>query len=170
VLDVAARAADAVVRRLIREGEFLGLLPAGEMQRVVAAHPRHPGAGRVRRVDPATSEEALSQTPLEDVLEGLITVLPLPPPERQVVLQGISGKTYRVDFGWPALRLAAEADSRSAHERASSLTSDRFRDNDLSAIGWLTMRFTAAQLDVGRADSGRQLVAAAANRGWLRAS
>lgn len=166
VLDVAARADDRVVFRMIREGEYLGLLPAGEMSQVVAAHPWHPGSPRVRRVDPSTSPEALTQTPLEDELAALIDTLPLPAPQLQVSLTGVSGAGYRIDFGWPAYRLAAEADSRSAHERASSLVTDRFRDNDLGAAGWLVMRFTAEQMRRGRADAGRQLVAAAATRGW----
>lgn len=168
VLDIAATADDRVIHGLIREGEYLGLLPAGAMPQVVAAHPSHPGAPRVRRADPATPVAALGQTPLEDELEALIRTLPLPAPDPQVALSGISGARYRVDFGWSAFRLAAEADSRSAHERASSLVTDRFRDNDLAAVGWLVLRFTAEQMRDGRAGAGRQLVAAAANRGWLQ--
>lgn len=164
VLDVAARASDAVVGRLIREGEFLGLLRAGEMLRTLKAHPGHPGAARLRRVDPATVEAALGQTPLEDRLERLIRALPVPVPEPQETIRGISGTTYHVDFGWPDVRLAAEADGRSAHERASSLESDRFRDNDLAAVGWLVLRFTRTQLLLGAADAGRQIVATSADR------
>ncbi|WP_026910776.1 type IV toxin-antitoxin system AbiEi family antitoxin domain-containing protein [Patulibacter minatonensis] len=165
VLDVAARAGDDTVRRLIREGEVQGLLPAGEMLRVVAAHPNHPGAGRVRRVDPGTPADALGQTTLEDELDALIRELPMPAPERQLTVRGASGAWYHLDFGWGTARLAAEADGRSVHERASALESDRFRDNDLAAVGWLTMRFTDRQLRRGRADAGRQLVAAMADRG-----
>jgi hypothetical protein len=166
VLDVAARADDDAVRRLIREGEYLRLLPVGAMLRIVASHPRHPGAPRVRRVDPATSAAGLEQTPLEDELQALLLTLPLPAPVGQVVLRGVSGKSYRIDFGWWAFRLAAEADGRSAHERLSSVDSDRFRDNDLAAAGWQTLRFTRAQIVGGREETSRQVIATALNRGW----
>ncbi len=165
VLDIAARATDATVHRLIREGEYLGLLPAGEMLRIVERHPRHPGTGRVRRVDPSTEPGALGQTDLEDELERLIRSLPLTAPERQVEVCGASGASYRLDFGWSTIRLAAEADGRAAHERMSALDGDRFRDNDLAAVGWLTMRFTRSQLLRQRDASARHLVATAAGRG-----
>jgi very-short-patch-repair endonuclease len=58
----------------------------------------------------------------------------------------------------------------SAHERASSLDADRFRDNDLAGVGWQTMRFTRLQLTRDRAHSARQLLATAATRGWTPAT
>ncbi|MDO9410059.1 hypothetical protein [Patulibacter sp.] len=167
VLDVATDAGDRVVERLIREGEFLGLLREGAMLRAVTAHPRHPGAARVRRVDPGTVEAALRQTPLEDELDALVRTLPLPPAERQLEVRGLSGTLYRLDLGWSGFGLGAEADGRSAHERASSLESDRFRDNDLAGVGWAVLRFTRRQLIGRRTDSGRQLLATAVARGWL---
>lgn len=166
ILDIAGRADDDAVRRLIREGEYLRLLPVGAMLEIVGSHPRHPGAPRVRRVDPATSVADLGQTPLEDELRALLVTLPLPPPDGQVALRGASGRSYRVDFGWSTFRLAAEADGRSAHQRLSSVDSDRFRDNDLAAIGWQTLRFTRTQIVLGRAEASRQVIATAMSRGW----
>jgi hypothetical protein len=165
VLDIAARAADHEVLRLIREGEYLGLLPAGAMLDAVASHPRHPGAPRVRRVDPATATAALQQTPLEDDLAALIATLPVPTPRSQLSVRGASGAGYRLDFGWPDARVAAEADGRSAHERSASLESDRFRDNDLAAVGWQTLRFTRLQIVRGRFDTAKQIVSTVVRRG-----
>lgn len=166
VLDIAGRADDEAVRRLIREGEYLRLLPAGAMLGIADAHPRHPGAACVRRANPSTAVADLGQTPLEDELQALLLTLPLPPPDGQVALRGASGRPYRVDFGWRAFRLAAEADGRSAHERLSSVDSDRFRDNDLAAIGWQTLRFTRARIVADRAETSRQVIATAMRRGW----
>ncbi|WP_026911648.1 type IV toxin-antitoxin system AbiEi family antitoxin domain-containing protein [Patulibacter minatonensis] len=166
VLDIAARASDDTVRRMIREGEFQGLLPVGAVPAVVRAHPHHPGVTRLRRVDPQTAESALLQTPLEDELDLLLRSLPMPPADRQIRVVGASGAAYRLDFGWHPFALAAEADSRSAHERASALESDRFRDNDLAAKGWLTMRFVRRQIVERRDVSARQLMATALRRGW----
>ncbi|WP_026909888.1 DUF559 domain-containing protein [Patulibacter minatonensis] len=166
VLDMAAVRSDDQVLRMIREGEYLGLLPAGAMAACVAGRPLHPGAGRVRRVDPFTVESALGQTPLEDDLEAVIATLPLPDPARQYWVPGASGRRYRIDFVWPDLRIAVEADGRSAHERAAAFAEDRRRDADLGAAGWLPMRFTRTQVLTDPIRVGRDLVGAAIHRGW----
>lgn len=166
VLDIAPAADDQVVRRLIREAEQCGRLAAGEMRRAVDDQPRHPGAARVRRVDPETRAAALGQTPIEDELEAFVGGLPLPRPTAQFWQAGASGARYRFDFAWPRFRVAAEADGRSVHERSCALEDDRFRDNDVAAVGWVTLRFTRAQLGPGADESRRQLLSTAAARGW----
>jgi very-short-patch-repair endonuclease len=167
ILDVACQASDDVVRRLIREAEFVGALRAGALAAAVEGRSGHPGVGRIRRVDPHTVEAALRQTPLEDELEALIRTTPLPAPERQLRLAGVLGGHFRADFAWPQFRLIAEADGRDAHARASALETDRRRDADLAATGWTTMRFTRTQVVVTPDDVRRQLTAAASCRGWL---
>jgi very-short-patch-repair endonuclease len=166
VLDMAVEGSDDEVFRLIREGEYRRLLPTGAMSVAIAGRPTHPGAGRVRRVDPFTVESALEQTPLEDELEALIETLPLPAPARQFRVRGSSRTPYRIDFVWEALRLAVEADGRAAHERVAAFAADRSRDADLSAVGWLTMRFTRAQVLTDPKRVGRDLIGAAIHRGW----
>lgn len=147
VLDIAAFATDDVVRRLIREGEFHGSLGVGAIRDAVADRTGHRGLGRVRRVDPATSEAALTQTPLEDDLDPLLVALGVPGLTRQHWVAGLSGKRYRLDFAYPSVRLAVEADGRSAHERSLAFESDRTREADLGAVGWQTLRFTKIQVD-----------------------
>jgi very-short-patch-repair endonuclease len=164
VLDIAGRADDRTTYGLIREGEFRRLLHAGAMLDLVRANPCHPGSARVRRVDPMTVEAGLRQTPLEDELEALISSLPLPAFDRQIALVGASGASYSVDFGWRSMRLAVESDSRSAHERSTSFESDRFRDNDLAATGWVTLRFTRIQIEQRGQDVTRQIMATASGR------
>jgi hypothetical protein len=142
VLDAAASTTDADVRRMIREGEFHGVLGAGEIRDAVAGRTGHRGLARVRRVDPATAEAALGQTPLEDELDPLLVALAIPGLERQYWLAGLSGKRYRPDFAYPAVRLAIEADGRSAHQRSLGFEVDRAREADLGAVGWQVLRFT----------------------------
>lgn len=73
--------------------------------------------------------------------------LPLAFPETQLVVVGRSGQAYHADFAWLDLRLIIETDGRSSHDRTTSFQSDRDRDADLAATGWLTLRFTSLQLD-----------------------
>jgi very-short-patch-repair endonuclease len=167
VLDLAGTENDDVVRRLIREGEFQGLLPVGAMTAAATDRGGHPGVGRVRRVDPATHEAALPQTPLEDALAALIRRLPLPSPTAQLPIITAAGTRYRADFAWPQWRLIAEADGRAAHARASRLDEDHARDADLSADGWLTMRFTRVQVFEDAQTAGDRIVRTAFSRGWV---
>ncbi|MSW50977.1 MAG: DUF559 domain-containing protein [Actinobacteria bacterium] len=146
VIDVAARADDDLVRRMIREGEFQGALRDGAVRDAVAGRSGHRGLARVRRTDPATVEGALRQTPLEDELDRLLIRAAVPGLVRQFQVTGASGSVYRTDFACPAIRLAIEADGRSAHRRASAFETDRTREADLGAVGWQTIRFTRIQV------------------------
>lgn len=167
VLDIAGGASDQAARRVIREAEFTGALRPGRLSAAVEGRGGHPGVGRIRRVDPHTVEAALRQTPLEDELEALIRTTSLPEPERQLGVAGVFGGMFRADFAWPRFRLIAEADGRDAHARASGMESDRRRDADLAATGWMTMRFTRTQVLGTPDDVRRQLTAAASCRGWV---
>lgn len=146
VLDIAAFAPDDAVERLIREGEFQGSLGAGAIRDAIAGRTGHHGLSRVRRVDPATAEAALSQTPLEDDLDPLLVALGIPGLMRQHWVTGLTGKRYRTDFAYPSVRLVIEADGRSAHERSLAFESDRAREADVGATGWQTLRFTRLQV------------------------
>jgi len=145
-LDIAAGWGDDPVRRMIREGEFQGVLQSGAIKDAIAGRTGHPGLARLRRVDPATVEAALRQTPLEDELDPLLVSLRLPDLVRQFWVPGVSGTRYRGDFAFPEVRLLIEADGRTAHERASSFETDRAREADLGAAGWQTLRFTRIQV------------------------
>lgn len=146
VLDLGAVATDQELLATIREGEFQGVLRAGAIREDVATRRGHRGLARVRRVDPATAEDALGQTPLEDVLGPLLDGLGIPGLTRQLWLTGRSGARFRADFAYPAARLMVEGDGRTAHERATAFESDRARDADLGATGWQTLRFTRTQV------------------------
>lgn len=147
ILDSALGASVGQVRRLIREAEYRELLEIGAMADVVRRNPFHPASPIVRRADPDTAESRRLQTPIEDRMAAIIDGLPIGLPTPQAPVTGQSGRTYRADFAWGDLRLIVEADGRSSHDRSTSFQSDRDRDADLAAAGWLTLRFTSLQLD-----------------------
>jgi very-short-patch-repair endonuclease len=145
-LDLGRTVPDAELRRIIREGEFQGALPVGAIRELVATRTGHRGLARLRRVDPETKEAGLGQTPLEDELESLLVAIRLPGLARQHWVRGHGGTPYRTDFAVPSVRLAIEADGRTAHVRAAAFEDDRAREADLGAVGWMTLRFTRTQV------------------------
>jgi Protein of unknown function (DUF559) len=147
ILDAGLGASVAQVQRLIREAEYRQLLEVGAIADVVRRNPFHPANRLVRVADPHTAEARLIQTPIEDRMAAIVDRLPIGRPETQFALTGRSGRPYRADFAWPDLQLIVETDGRSAHDRSSSFQSDRDRDADLAAVGWLTLRFTSLQRD-----------------------
>lgn len=165
ILDIAPQSPQHVLRRVIREAEFLGLLPAGAMQAALQDRRGRSGVRAIRRADPSSRASDLHQTPIEDDLARLVARLPVPSPTTQFELGGQNGR-YRADFAWPAFRLLVEADGRAAHARPSSFEADRARDADLAATGWLTLRFTAAQIRDAPGDVGDRIVRTAMLRGW----
>jgi very-short-patch-repair endonuclease len=49
---------------------------------------------------------------------------------------------YKVDVGFPAERLAIEADGWAFHSDSDAFQVDRKRQNDISLLGWQVLRFT----------------------------
>lgn len=164
ILDCAVGASVQQIRKLIREAEYQRLIGTGDLAATVGRRPSHPGSPIVRMADPQTAESCLAQTPLEDEMTALLAELPLPPPLPQHAVVGASGRQYRADFAWDGLRLIVETDGRAAHDRSSSFDSDRERDADLAAAGWLTLRVTRLQLRDGPR-VGQAIVATARSRG-----
>lgn len=147
ILDSALGASVRQVQRLIREAEYRELLGFGALEAVVRRNPFHPASPTVRKADPQTAESRLRHTPIEDRMAQVVAGLTIEQPQSQLAVVGRSGRTYRADFAWPTSRLIVEADGRSSHDRSTSFQSDRDRDADLAATGWLTLRFTSLQLD-----------------------
>lgn len=63
------------------------------------------------------------------------------------VAVGIDGpagrlRTARIDFAWPACRLAVEVDGRAFHSGDEAFENDRDRRNDLEAAGWMVLNVT----------------------------
>jgi very-short-patch-repair endonuclease len=55
---------------------------------------------------------------------------------------------FRVDFAYPARRIAIELDDDSTHGTASALRSDLRRQNRIVLRGWLILRFTRADVEL----------------------
>jgi very-short-patch-repair endonuclease len=73
----------------------------------------------------------------------------LPPPVPQFRVRLPNGRIARVDFAYPDVLLAIEADSYRYHSSLSAWSRDRVRHNELVALGWrvLPVTFTDLQAD-----------------------
>jgi very-short-patch-repair endonuclease len=113
--------------------------------------------GQRPRGAPATESDA------ETLFLQLVRAVGLPEPARQywVVLRG---RRYRLDYAWPALRLAVEIDGAAVHG-PDELPRDLRRQNQIILDGWMILRFTWGMLTRARRDVEADLWAAWGLRG-----
>lgn len=101
------------------------------------------GAGVLREV---LDRRALGAERAESLLESRMARLlrrgGLPPAASQHVVRGGGRFVARVDFAYPAVRLALEVDGFAAHSSPRALQSDLDRQNSLVELGWTVLRFT----------------------------
>jgi very-short-patch-repair endonuclease len=79
----------------------------------------------------------------EDRLFNWIVEEGLPTPDRQVWVI-INEKSYRIDMGYVALKIAIEFDGYEWHHLRSKFDSDRERITALQLAGWLVLSFTSS--------------------------
>jgi hypothetical protein len=87
-----------------------------------------------------------AESPQESRLRLRLTLAGSPPPESQYEVRDAAGAFVgRVDFAWPARRIALEYDG-AWHGGAEQLRHDRRRLNRLQGAGWLVLHVTADRL------------------------
>jgi very-short-patch-repair endonuclease len=140
LLDLGSVVDAGVVERSVECALRRRLVDLGLLCRV-AASARSPGAACLRHV---LDQRPVGAPPTESDPETLFVQIArtvgLPDPRRQFVVI-LRGRKYRLDFAWPALRLAVEIDSISAHG-PDRLGADLYRQNQIQLDGWLIVRFT----------------------------
>lgn len=78
----------------------------------------------------------------------------LPQPERQVRFHPT--REWRLDFGWPELRLAVEIEGlvpggKGRHQTIGGMTGDLVKYNEALCLGWRVLRVSQAQVRSGQA-------------------
>jgi very-short-patch-repair endonuclease len=112
--------------------------------RALAASGRGPGTARARTVLDLADER--SESPQETRLRLLLRRSGLPMPVTQHVVRDEKGRhVARVDFAWPAQKVAVEYDG-AWHAEPGQFAKDRARLNRLQAAGWRVVFVTAADL------------------------
>jgi hypothetical protein len=103
------------------------------------------GAGSRRARAVCALADGLAESPQETRVRLLVGRSPLPAPVAQFRVRDGGRFVARVDFGWPAQRVALEYDGL-WHGEPGQLARDRARLNRLTAAGWRVVFVTAADL------------------------
>jgi hypothetical protein len=168
LLDLASVTTDAELRRLIDRACREGLTHRDALGTRFATFRAsgRPGCARVHRVLAGMDHDSsLVESDLESLLLTLIVAAGLPAPVAQYPVT-VDSAHYRLDFAYPARRIAIEGDGFAFHSDRQRFESDRQRQNDLVLDGWLVLRFTWRQI-VHQPDQVAARIAAALD---LRAS
>lgn len=149
LLDVSSRcrfdALDVAVHHCIRTG----LVTPGELEQASDGFGGRGAAGapRIRRVLAAYGASANApQSPLEARVLRLLKRSGLPAPARQHEVRPANGRRRYLDFAWPSIKLAVEADGYQWHSSRSAWERDRRRLRELSDLGWEVLSVTHGDL------------------------
>jgi very-short-patch-repair endonuclease len=93
------------------------------------------GAATLRRLLDELDGTAPAESVLEVKTAQLLRSSALAPPVRQHEVRAF-GRRYRLDFAWPAQRVALETDGFMSHGDVGDFQRDRTRWSDLAAAGW----------------------------------
>lgn len=169
VLDLAALGDRSLVERGIDRGIATGLFPVTSLEAELGrrAVSGRPGVRLLRSCLAERLDGAGGRTScLESPMDRLIVRQRLPLPERQ---HWVADRRFRLDYAWPAARLAVEVDGYEDHSGLAVFRSDRERQNVLVLLGWTVLRFTWADVHhrPGRvAEQVRRALAVRGSAGW----
>jgi hypothetical protein len=105
-----------------------------EIQTAAAEQRGRRGIVRVRELLPLADGRAESAMESEARLVMIDHGLPLP--QLQYTIHGCEGELWRVDFAWPAARLAAEYESIDWHAGRDEMLRDKKRWGEIQELGW----------------------------------
>jgi len=143
-----------LVRELSSRQDGLALLDAvrrhGTSRAALQAELR-PGSRNVRRARELVElSDPRAESPPESWVRLILHDAGVPAPALQHEVR-VGGRVLaRLDMAWPKVRLYLEYDGRDAHSTDEAFLRDRRRQNDLLALGWVCLRFTAEDLRAPR--------------------
>lgn len=141
LLDLSAGATPARIARLLDRAERLRVYDDRRVRATLEAHPRAPGAARLRAALAAYQEPAATKNVLEAAMLDLCRTAGLTRPQVNVWVAG-----HEVDFLWSQQRVIVETDGRETHLTKRAFEADRARDAHHTALGYRVVRFTYRQV------------------------
>jgi hypothetical protein len=140
VLDVTPRLAEKPLRRFMRDARLTHTLNLSDLAELLDRHPHHPATGRLKPfLDPRAGGPTRSE--FEDAFVEFARRYGLPAPITNTRVHG-----YEADALFPEERLIVELDGAEFHLDRYAFESDRDRDADLLAVGYVTVRITWERL------------------------
>lgn len=142
-VDIAAVIGETAYTTVLRDLRRDHGLSWKQLAAVLRLHSRHgrDGCGPLRRqLERYYGVEGIPDTTLEQTVLDLLVDAWLPLPICQLVVPLPGGGHYRIDFGYPAVKLAIEVDG--PHHRLPEVQArDARRDRRLRQMGWTVDRF-----------------------------
>jgi predicted transcriptional regulator of viral defense system len=148
LLDIAGQLGRRRLERACDQAEVLEVFDLNAITDQLERNSRHRGGRIVKAV---LAEHYIGQTltwnEFEERFLTLAAEAGLPTPDVNVLLDLHDGEPpIRVDFIWPARRLAVETDGRTTHLTHQAFERDRRRDQRLTIARWRPARFTRRQV------------------------
>lgn len=141
LLDMARTVRDRTLEQAVAAADRQGLADEADVRRLLERHRGRRGVRRLRGLLDRRGGAAFTRSEAEARLLDLIRRAKLPPPETNVMIDGVE-----VDFFWPKERFVAEMDGFGHHASRASFEWDRERDAGLTALGVKVHRVTWRQL------------------------
>ena len=93
-----------------------------------------------------------AESPTESRLRMLYVLAGLPEPQTQVTVERAGGGSYRIDLGWPQVKVGAEYDGAYHRDDPGQAEHDAYRRGELSGLGWSLSVVTSTGLYAAPAD------------------
>ncbi len=168
LIDLAGRLHQDALEDAFERSRRLGLVSANSLAQ------RFELLGSRGRKGSAKVREVLAHTrpnPLDSKLEGRVARLLrpslLPEPVRQLRVDLPNGRWYRIDFAWPELLVAVEAEGFEWHGSRARWKADKLRVAALERLGWRVLVVTWGDVAKRRADTLDRIALALAERDRL---
>ncbi|MGV1006651.1 MAG: hypothetical protein ACOYEV_18215 [Candidatus Nanopelagicales bacterium] len=141
------------VAREVRRPRGLAILDAAvhsgrcspaDLIEAVDRHRGRRGIAGVRNLLPVVDGRA--ESAMESEARLVMLDHGLPRPELQYLIRGRDGECWRVDFAWPAQRVAAEYDSVEWHAGRKEMLRDKARFAGVQDAGWIVVPIVAGDV------------------------
>jgi hypothetical protein len=136
------------LERAVEQAELSKVLDVKAITDVLARISRPRGVRNLRRcLGAGRLDASLAQSNLERRFLRLCVAAGFPRPTPQHPIEYAPGAWHKVDFAWPAIRLAIEIDGGAIHTTLAAARRDRHLDRQIRAAGWRVERFMEDDVD-----------------------
>jgi very-short-patch-repair endonuclease len=126
LIELAVSEQRSELDRLITQAVRKRVLDLPALEAAFARQPRRPGVGRLKLALSAYRPRRDRSSDLERAFDKLIAGTDIPPPQRNVTIDG-----WEIDCYWPHARLAVELDGRDYHTAVKDAEKDKLKDTKL---------------------------------------
>jgi hypothetical protein len=143
LVEHAATERASEMERLITLAARKKLLRVDAVEAAIERHARRPGVGKLKRAFRYYRPGPDRKSELERTFDRAIESTDIPPPLRNVKLDGV----WELDCYWPEYGLVVELDGRPYHIAVRDIEKDKFKDAKLLTKGIQTMRITDFRIE-----------------------